>query len=79
MADATVAPVWVCLCEAVTSGRIAEAIEAGARSVKDVGDVTGAGTVCNRCTRNIKVLIDQHDSEEKAATQAWRRRRTLKS
>jgi bacterioferritin-associated ferredoxin len=51
--------VWICLCEAVNSGTIREAIAAGARSVGDVGHACGAGTVCGKCKRNIVCLIEQ--------------------
>ena len=34
---------WVCLCEAVTSGSIVEAVDAGARTVREVGAANGAG------------------------------------
>jgi len=52
--------VWVCLCEAVTSGSILDAVESGARTVRDVGKANGAGTVCGKCSRNILLLIEQH-------------------
>jgi bacterioferritin-associated ferredoxin len=51
--------VWVCLCEAVTSGSIVEAIGRGARTVKEIGEANGAGTSCGRCARNIHLLIEQ--------------------
>jgi bacterioferritin-associated ferredoxin len=51
--------VWVCLCEAVTSGSIVEAIEAGASTVREIGEANGAGTSCGRCARNIHLLIEQ--------------------
>ena len=54
---------WVCLCEAVTSGSILEAIEAGARTVREIGEANGAGTACGRCARNIHLLIEQQLSE----------------
>jgi len=55
--------VWVCLCEAVTSGSIVEAIEAGASTVREIGEVNGAGTNCGRCARNIHLLIEQRLAE----------------
>ena len=50
---------WVCLCEAVTSGSIVAAIEGGAHTVKEIGEANGAGTSCGRCARNIHLLIEQ--------------------
>jgi bacterioferritin-associated ferredoxin len=55
----TVSSVWVCLCEAVTSGSILEAVDAGARTVREIGEVNGAGTSCGKCVRNIHLLIQQ--------------------
>jgi bacterioferritin-associated ferredoxin len=61
--------VWVCLCKAVSSGSIVDAIDAGARTVKGIGRINGAGTDCGKCTTTIYVLIEQHrreaSSEEK--------------
>ncbi|HEX2384352.1 MAG TPA: (2Fe-2S)-binding protein [Acidimicrobiales bacterium] len=66
---------WVCLCEAVTSRTIVTAIGAGAGSVKDIGEATGAGTVCNKCTPNIRVLIEQHKGDAGPDEKGWRWRR----
>ena len=52
--------VWVCLCRAVTSGTIAEVVEGGARTVRQVSEACGAGTDCTKCTRTIRVLIATH-------------------
>ena len=54
------AGVWVCLCRAVTSGTIAEVVESGARTVRQVSEACGAGTDCTKCTRTIRVLIATH-------------------
>jgi bacterioferritin-associated ferredoxin len=72
-----VVDVWVCLCEAVTSGSIVDAVDAGARTVSEVGAANGAGTVCGKCARNIRVLIDQHQAEggPKKEVHRWRRTR----
>jgi bacterioferritin-associated ferredoxin len=53
-------PVWICLCEAVNSGKIREVISDGARSVAEVGRACGAGTECGKCKRSIICLIEQH-------------------
>jgi len=72
-------PVWICLCEAVTSGTICDAIESGATTVTAVGEATAAGTVCGRCARNIKLLIDQRCADEgkprREKGSRWRRAR----
>jgi bacterioferritin-associated ferredoxin len=50
---------WICLCEAVTSSQIRQTIEAGARTIADVGRDSRAGTVCGKCRRNIAILLSQ--------------------
>lgn len=44
----------------VTVGAIKAAIESGAKSVKDIQDQTGAGTICGACLDDIQNLIDQY-------------------
>ncbi|HEU4362062.1 MAG TPA: (2Fe-2S)-binding protein [Mycobacterium sp.] len=48
---------YVCLCTGVTSQQVADAIAAGASTTKQVGQLTGAGTVCGRCHSTIRALI----------------------
>ncbi len=48
---------YVCLCAGVTSQQVIDAVEAGASTTKQVGERTGAGTVCGRCKNNIRALI----------------------
>jgi bacterioferritin-associated ferredoxin len=69
------APVWVCLCQGVTSRSIMEAVDAGATTVKEISEINGAGTVCGKCTRNIRVLIEQHRGETPPEQRGWRWRR----
>jgi bacterioferritin-associated ferredoxin len=58
---------WICLCEAVTSGTIRQAIDNGARTLADIGRECAAGTVCGRCKRNLLVLLDEHRVADDAA------------
>ena len=71
--------VWVCLCEAVTSGSIVDAVDAGARTVSEVGQANGAGTVCGKCARNIYLLIEQHRIGGAPNKETYRWRRTRRS
>ena len=48
----------VCSCMGVTNGMIKEAIEAGAVTLEEVQEATGAGTVCGACNDDIQHLID---------------------
>lgn len=49
----------VCACNSVTNGMIKEAVEAGAKTLEEVQEKTGAGTVCGACTEDIQHLIDE--------------------
>ena len=50
----------ICFCMAITQGEIKEAIKGGATTVEEIGDETGAGTVCGTCRRKIQMLIDEN-------------------
>ena len=49
----------VCNCMGVTNGMIKEAVDAGAKTVAEVQDATGAGTVCGACLGDIQHLVDE--------------------
>ena len=51
---------YICLCRVVTRVAIEAVIEAGARTVEEVGRRSAAGTDCGKCQRSIARLIDQH-------------------
>lgn len=56
---------WICLCRAVNTRAVCEAIDAGARTVREIGERCGAGTDCNKCTLTIRTLLQQElDSRE---------------
>jgi bacterioferritin-associated ferredoxin len=61
---------WICLCEAVSSGTIRQAIADGATSISEIGRACAAGTVCGRCKGNIAVLLEEHRAS--ASTQTGR-------
>jgi bacterioferritin-associated ferredoxin len=63
---------WVCLCEGVTSRIICDAIDSGARTVKEIAKTTRAGTDCNKCTRTIRVLIAQLRWAVRCGRRRWR-------
>lgn len=48
----------VCNCTGVTKGMIKEAVEAGASTLEDVQEATGAGTVCGACLEDVKNLVE---------------------
>ena len=53
----------VCNCQSVTNGMIKDAVDAGASTLEEVQDATGAGTVCGACIENIEHLIEQFVNE----------------
>jgi bacterioferritin-associated ferredoxin len=59
---------YVCLCAGVTSQQVIDAVEAGASTTKQVGERTGAGTVCGRCRNNIRALIATTRGEPQSLT-----------
>jgi bacterioferritin-associated ferredoxin len=52
---------FVCLCRAVTSDVIGEAIARGARTSRAVADACGAGTDCGRCRQTVRAIITAMD------------------
>lgn len=49
----------VCNCMEVTAGEIMDAIGNGAKTVEDVQEATGAGTVCGGCISDIEQLLKE--------------------
>ena len=49
----------VCFCNDVTRGMIKDAIAAGAKTLEDVQEATGAGTACGGCLDDIQAIIDE--------------------
>ena len=49
---------YICLCLGVTTGTVQQAIDAGARSTKQVAEACGAGSVCGRCNHTIRTMIE---------------------
>ena len=58
----------VCYCQNVTNGMIKEAVDAGASTLEEVQEETGAGTVCGGCVENVQHLVEEfvreRDGEE---------------
>jgi bacterioferritin-associated ferredoxin len=49
---------YVCLCAGVSSQTVADTVDAGASTSKEVADRCGAGTECGRCRRTVRAIID---------------------
>ena len=51
---------WVCHCKGVTDRQIRSAINAGARSVLEIGAHCRAGTGCGGCVPEVCRLLEDH-------------------
>ncbi|MBE5926610.1 MAG: (2Fe-2S)-binding protein [Lachnospiraceae bacterium] len=54
----------VCNCMNITNGMIKEAVDAGATTLEDVQEQTGASTVCGACLEDVQRLVDFFVSEQ---------------
>ncbi|HYO01153.1 MAG TPA: (2Fe-2S)-binding protein [Mycobacterium sp.] len=55
---------YVCLCAGVTNQTVANAVDAGARTSREVADACGAGGECGRCRRTVRAIIDSRRTAE---------------
>ena len=55
----------VCNCLNVTIGMIKDAVDAGACTLDEVQDATGAGTVCGACIEDVEHLVEFFVKERK--------------
>ncbi len=56
----------ICNCNEVYKNEIIKAIEEkGCKTVEDVGEATGAGTICGGCIDDIQEILDQHAGSKK--------------
>ncbi len=53
----------VCNCMSVTCGQIKKAVDAGAGTLEEVQEATGASTVCGACLQEVEALIAHFKSE----------------
>lgn len=57
----------ICNCFSITEKAIKEAVEHGAKTVKEITDLTYAGGACGRCKENIQKIIDSITGGRKPA------------
>ena len=53
----------VCTCMNITNGMIKEAVDAGASTLEEVQEATGAGTICGACVEDVEHLIEHFVNE----------------
>jgi len=49
----------ICTCQDVDYNTIKKAIEDGAKTVDDIMEATGAGTVCGGCISEIEEILEE--------------------
>jgi len=54
----------VCNCFSVTNGMIKDAVDAGATTLEEVQDATGAGTACGACLDDVQRVVEQFVAEK---------------
>lgn len=54
---------FVCLCLAISDRVIVQEIEAGARTVRDLREGCGAGSICSGCRSELIALLREHADE----------------
>lgn len=58
----------VCYCMSVTNGMVRDAVYAGASTLEEVQEATGASTVCGACMENVQRLVDFFVAERGSAS-----------
>lgn len=58
---------YVCICNNITEHQVREAIDQGARSVRDLNRALGVGGECGKCTCIARKMIRQELSAEQLA------------
>lgn len=58
----------VCFCMSVTNGMVRDAVYAGASTLEEVQEATGASTVCGACLENVQQLVDFFVAERAGAS-----------
>ena len=47
----------ICYCNGISLGDIKEAVKNGAKTLEDVQEATGAGTICGQCNEEIEEIL----------------------
>ena len=66
---------YICLCLGVTTSTVQQAIDAGARSTRQVAETCGAGSICGRCSHTIRTMIEAASADPPASKPARLHRR----
>lgn len=55
---------YVCICNGITENQVLEAIDQGARSVRDLNRELGVGSECGKCTCVARKIVRQQQAVE---------------
>jgi bacterioferritin-associated ferredoxin len=55
---------YVCVCKAITSGEVLDAVRDGARCLDDLSERLGVSTGCGGCAPLVQCLLDTHESPD---------------
>jgi len=50
----------VCLCNFVSEKEVNKALQKGAKSIRDIEDLTGASSSCGRCKTALQEMLHTH-------------------
>ena len=57
------APMYVCLCQAVRDAEVRQAVASGVEDVEQLAEELGVGTGCGSCREFAQTLIDEYASQ----------------
>ena len=52
---------YICVCKAVSDSQIRQAVDSGARSVRELRDRLGLGSCCGKCVPSARGVIREHE------------------
>lgn len=54
----------VCLCNFISEKEVSKALQKGAKSIRDIEDLTGAASSCGRCRPALQNMLNAHLSAQ---------------
>ncbi|GGK55505.1 (2Fe-2S)-binding protein [Amphritea balenae] len=61
---------YICICSNITDSEIKQAVENGARDVRDLNRELCVGGTCGKCTRAARQVIHSHLNQENTSCAA---------
>lgn len=60
----SVTPMFVCICENITCSQVRDAVDQGARSIRDLHQQLEVGRKCGKCVCRARKIMKEHISEQ---------------